>query len=404
MTERPVNPSSGDSSGGIFNRFTITLFGVSLLTGWFGYTLGPAVDIMRTEYGVSRQAISLLGAMTAVGGILAAFVAVRAVATFGRRRVIVGGAVVSAIGVGILVIGGGYWWALVGVLIASIARSLSGNAMTASITLHHGARSGGVLTHAHAVIAAAGIIAPIALGLFIANGIGWRPGFYVWLVLAALVAFAVWALPRLPVLDATWFVRQPSGLSTRQGKQSLGPVYRLLLVVMVAIVSAEWATVYWAADLIRSQLDVPASTGALGVSALLLGQFIGRIAFGGLARRFTPLSLMMIMFPLALVGWAALWAGPTVVVALAGAFVMGLGISATYPFLVTLMAENSSGQHDRAIAISGLATAMASGLAPFVLASFSDAFGPTLGFLFVLGAVLVSGTFAIVVRHKILAG
>lgn len=384
----------------VIDKITLSMFSVSVMIGWFGYTLGPAVDVIRVEFDISRSAVSLLGTMIAAGGIIAAFLTVKASERLGRRVVMIGGTALSIIGVLLLIIGGNFAWALIGVLIAATARGLTVNAMTASITIHHGTQSSRILTYIHAVIAGTGILAPAALAVFIYAGVGWRPAFILWMTIAVLVVLSLSRLPRAPVLD--W--PQPRKATKRKATAKKRPLQRsfwLLAVVMVALVAAEWATVYWVGDLIRSHLRVPISVAALGASAFLLGQFLGRLVFGRLARRWKPMTLMMLMFPLALLGWATLWTGPTIVVALCGAIVMGVGTSATYPFLITLMTASSNGQPDRAIAIAGLLTAISSGTSPFLLASISDAFGPSQGFLFVLAALALSFVFAIVAYFRL---
>ncbi len=383
-----------------FDGLTLLLFCVPVMSGWFQYTLGPTVDILRVEEGISRQVASLLGTMSSLGAIIGALVVVKLVEFFGRRRTVVWGAIGCAAGIGVLTLGGGMVPALVGVFVVGVARILSINSMTSALALHHGTRTGRVLTHAYSLTSATGILAPLVLSILIAVGYGWRPGFYVIWLFIGVVVIGMRLQPPSVILDEVPSRAQVAPVRQRV-KIPLGSNWRLLLVIMCATVSAEWATIFWSADLIRAQTHVPISVAALGTSGVLLGQFCGRIAFGRLTQWVRPMSLIILMIPLAIAGWAILWLASGILAALIGATVLGIGMSATYPFLVTLMIEHSHGQPDRSIALGGLASGVSSGVAPFMLASFSDQVGPFLGFLFVPLVLAIALATAIIVTRRL---
>lgn len=393
------SPGDAASARATIDGFTLVLFCVPVMSGWFQYTLGPTVDILRVEEGISRQVASLLGTMSSLGGIIGAVVVVKLVELFGRRRVIVWGAIGCAAGIGVLTIGSGMAFALGGVLVVGVARILSMNSMVSGISLHHGTHTGPVLTNAYALTSATGILAPLVLSVFVAEGFGWRPGFSVIWLFITFIVVGMWRQPQSTILDAiTPHLTVPP--VRRPARLPLGPSWRWLLVIMCATVAAEWATIFWSADLIRSQTHVAISVAALGTAGVLLGQFCGRIVFGWLARWVRPITLIIVMIPISIIGWAQLWLASGIVVALIGATVLGIGMSATFPFLVTLMIDHSHGQPDRSVALGGLASGMSSGVAPFVLASVSDQVGPFLGFLFVPLMLVVALAAAVaLVRH-----
>lgn len=404
MSQRILDsPRGGAAARATFDGFTLVLFCVPVMSGWFQYTLGPTVDILRVEEGISRQVASLLGTMSSLGGIIGAVVAVKLVESFGRRRVIIWGAIGCAAGICVLTIGSGMALALGGVLVVGVARILSMNSMISGISLHHGKHAGPVLTNAYALTSATGILAPLVLSFFLAVGFGWRPGFYIILLLVIVVVVGMWLQPQSKILDVVTPHLTVAPVR-RLAKSPFGPSWRWLLVIMCATVAAEWATIFWSADLIRSQTHVAISVAALGTAGVLLGQFCGRIIFGWLAQWARPMTLIMVMIPISIVGWALLWLASGIVVALIGATVLGIGMSATYPFLVTLMIEHSHGQPDRSVALGGLASGLSSGIAPFVLASVSDQVGPFLGFLFVPLVLVVALAAAVALNRHLTRG
>ena len=385
-----------------FDSFTLTLLTIPLMSGWFQYTLGPTADILRVEEGISRQLASLTGTMCALGGIIGALIVVRLVRVFGRRRLIVGGAVACGIGIVVLTLGNGFAWILGGVLAVAVARTLCMNSMSSALTIRHGAHTGTIFSYAYAIVSGAGILAPLALSVFLATGNGWRPGFFITFIFVTAIVIGMLLQPRSTVLDGIAVPGRRSAAVPR--KLPLGAAWRWLLFIMCAIVSAEWATVYWSGDLIRSQTHAALPIAALGTSALLLGEFCGRITFGRLAHRWSPMHLIIFMIPLSIGGWAILWLSHTAMIALIGVLIMGVGISATFPLLMTLMIVHSRGQADRSIALSGLASALSSGLAPFALASLSDHIGPSLGFLFVPFGLVLALITAVTINRKLLRG
>lgn len=383
-----------------FDGITLTLLTIPLMSGWFQYTLGPTADILRVEEGISRELASLIGTMCALGGIVGTLIVVRLVRVFGRRRIIVGGSVVCGIGIVVLTLGNGFGWILGGVLVVAVARALCMNSMSSGLTIRHGARTGTVLSYAYAIVSGAGILAPLALSVFLSTGNGWRPGVFITGIFITAIVIGVVLQPRSSVLDG---IAVPGSRSAAASRTSpLGPAWRWLLFIMCAIVSAEWATVYWSGDLIRSQTHAAIPVAALGTSALLLGEFCGRIVFGRLAHRWLPVQLIIVMIPISIGGWVILWLSHSAVIALIGVLIMGVGISATFPLLMTLMIVHSRGQADRSIALSGLASALSSGLAPFALASLSDHIGPSLGFLFVPFGLVLALVTAVAINRKLL--
>jgi predicted MFS family arabinose efflux permease len=374
----PAESPRSDSPG--FDRMTRVLFRIPAMGGYFMYTLGPAVVILRDEYGVSRAVASLHGSMSALGGIIAAMVVVRLIALAGRRRVVMSAVGVSAVGIGLLVFGHGIAFSLTGAFLCAVAGSVSINSMTAILTLHHGRRGSAMLTQAHAVLASMGLIAPLMLGMFVAIGWGWRPAFAgVW-VLGALIVIGLARLPHNAELDGHGAAGKGRKAAPRRPFQK---GFWLLYLALILTAAAEHATLYWAADLIFTRLGTPIAVASTTVSAFVGGIFVGRLITGRMAERLPPLMLVTWSVPISVLGWTLLWLAPVLAVAFIGMALIGLGIACCFPMLVAMMSGRSDGQPDRSIALAGLGAGLATGVAPFILAAVSDQIGPVLGFLLV---------------------
>jgi MFS family permease len=77
----------------------------------------------------------------------------------------------------------------------------------------------------------------------------------------------------------------------------------------------------------------------------------------------------------ALAGFVLFWTGPTIWIAAIGAIVVGLGLGLQYPVLLPLFVSGYPDTPDRAAARGTLASGLAIGGAPLVLAWVSDRLG-----------------------------
>jgi MFS family permease len=77
----------------------------------------------------------------------------------------------------------------------------------------------------------------------------------------------------------------------------------------------------------------------------------------------------------ALVGFALFWAAPSLWLAALGATIVGLGLGLQYPVLLPSFVAGFPDAPDRAAARGALASGLAIGGAPLVLASLSDRLG-----------------------------
>ena len=82
--------------------------------------------------------------------------------------------------------------------------------------------------------------------------------------------------------------------------------------------------------------------------------------------------------------------------AVAGLFVVGLGVAGQYPLGAAMVMALSGGQPDRAIAVMSIGVGLASGLGPFVLGALADQIGVQTAFL-VVPALCVA---AALVHHR----
>ena len=364
---------------------TLCLYGAFAAWGWFLFGFGPTVALLREEQGTSRGVAGLHGTAMAVGSGLAGVLAVALARRWGRRRVVTAGLGVLAVGVALVVSGLGLAATLTGALVSGLGGLMAINAAGPALADHHGERATAALTEGNAVCTALGVLSPVALGALAATALGWRAAT---LVTLPLVALALVTLRRLPDEPALGRPAPP-----RPGpRQPLGRTFWLLWGVIVCGVAAEFATTFWAGDLLSARLGVGDGAAAAAVGAFVLGMTVGRGFAARMALVLRPRVLLAWALVVAAAGWAVLWTATAPAVFVAGLGVCGLGVSLLFPLTLAMLMAASGGRADSAAAMGSVGSSFASGVAPFALGALGDLVGPHRGFLMVpalLAAALI---------------
>jgi predicted MFS family arabinose efflux permease len=351
--------------------------------GWFLYAFGPAVPLIRDDQGTSRAVAGLHGTALALGTILSASISVPLVHRFQRRGTLVGATALAAVGVVVLVVGPGPAVTLLGALLTGVGGGVVLNAVNPVLSDHHGPVAPAAISEANALAAGCGIVAPLAVGLGVDLGLTWRAAILVSLPLAALSIVLVLRAPLVPALVEE---QRP-----QEGPRSpLGRPFWLALGLVVAAVGMEFCTTFWGSELLRSRDGLSPGAASAGVSALLAGMTLGRLAAVPLSRRFSSRHILLATLALTGAGWATFWLARSAPLALTGLVLLGFGLAFSYPIGVVLLMQGSGGRPDTAIALAGLGVGVASGSAPFALGAMADRVGTHNGFLLVPALLVVA--------------
>lgn len=127
---------------------------------------------------------------------------------------------------------------------------------------------------------------------------------------------------------------------------------------------------------------------------------IGRLACSRLALRYSADGLLLTSYAVMLVGFTAFWVSTIPVLAFAGLFVAGLGISLNFPLGITRMVAFSDGRPDVATAVASLGAGVAIGLAPFGLGALADTVGSHTAMLVVPAFTLIAIVGVVTTRRQ----
>lgn len=390
-TEADAGTTSASASL-IRDRLTWTVYLQLAIYGYFLYAFTPSVNLLRDDEHISRAISGLHGTGLAVGAITAGIVAPRLSARIGRMRSIWLSLLVLCLGIGIFVSCNVVAVTIAGAIVAGFGGTIVVNLSAAVLTSHHGAKGGTAVTQANGFGSGIGIFAPLLISAAIAIGLGWRAGILVAVVLAIGVAAAFLRSDEAPAqtLDRD----EPQLAGTR-----LGPLFWWSWGVLVMTTAIEFSMTIWTSDVLQNHDGLSKGTAATGVTAIVAGMTLGRLASTRFTARHSVDVLLLSVFGITIVGFAAFWATAIPVVGFAGLFVTGIGISLQFPLAITRLIGFSHGRADLATGYGSIGTGFSVALAPFGLGALADHIGSHTAMLVVpLFALL--GIAGIAISHR----
>ncbi|MFI5929709.1 MFS transporter [Micromonospora sp. NPDC051543] len=351
----------------VFVRDSPTLLSYALLGCWtfWLYAFGPALTLLREEWGLSYTLLGVYELFLAAGAALAAVGFVWAARRLARVVLLWCSALATAVGAGLFTLRAGVPVTLLGAVLLGLAGTTMLTVVQAVLSDRHGDRRDRALTEANVGAGASAVFAPVVLGLLAASVLGWRATF----ALPAVVLLVLYLRYRSHPLPAVPRPAAPTGAGGL-------PLACWLFAVLTATSSAiEFCLVYFGPQmLIRAGLSAAAASTAL--SSNYFGILIGRLLGARLTRR-PGRSVTLLYASLAVTGpsFVLFWLTEQPVLAIFGLFVCGVGIANLYPLSLALTLGAAGGHEDRANARSQLLLGVVGGIAPFLLGSLADQYG-----------------------------
>ena len=370
---RPVGPSVVRDRTTWLAYFHIGLF------GYFLYAFGPSIALLRDEHGYTRTVASLHGTAMAVGSVVVGFLGVQVVRRIGRGPMLrLGSATLAA---GLLVYTGfdGLALTLVGAFVASAGGTLIMVGVNAFLPDHHGPAGPRAMSEAHGLGAVMGLLGPLAIGIGVAVGWGWRPG-----LLATVVGLLVLEIAR--GRHVVEFDGPHGHPDDEPGHAPRGPLPRrfwFALTVFAATSGTEFCLTLWGSDLLRDRAGLGEAAAAAALVTIVGGMALGRVAGAPLVSRIDPDVVLMATMGLTVMGFGIAWLSTSAAPMLLGFALTGLGMGLQSPLAIGRMVIAAAGQADRGSGLASVSAGLASGIAPFALAAIADQVGVHAAFLIV---------------------
>jgi len=354
--------------------FTWAAFAALTAFGFLNAVLGPALPYLRAVEHISYLVGSLHQVAFAIGGGVAALIAVHAKRDLGRAVVIRVG-LLGAAAAGLALAYGDT--AAVTVLAALFVSLLGTSALVrlwAALADAHGAQRTVAMTEGEVSVSLGGIIAPLLVGGLAATVLTWRFAFVIGgaLVGAAVVASATVRIPRSAPGPAT----QP-----RPSAQPETLWWTPTLVLIFAVVALEFSLSFWLASYLNDSVGLDRGLAATMVGGLYAANLAGRLVASRLARRTSTVRVLAGAIATGLVGLPILLVATNPAVAGIGLAVAGAGIGATFPLASSLHVASAACTADSAVGQVLAVAAIGQVMGPLTVAVIAQGGGLRTGLL-----------------------
>ncbi len=356
--------------------------------GMLGFLLngiGSILAPLQEQLGVTRAEVAFYPSLFAVALIITGVFGGPFVRRIGHRFGLVA-AITGQIAGALLLASSVRVLTLIGAALLGLASALVIQLVPAALGARHPRFTTAVLGEANAVSSFASLLAPAAVAGAIALGVGWAAGYLLPVLPVAVALLVILMFQRRDWEQTSGAVGAHSELSPGAGLEA----GRLLprWIVLVLAISVEFCLVFWAADAFGEWHDVGAAAAPVLAAMFLLGMAVVRSASSRLTAGRHPLAVILTASAVAMIGFAAFWASPSAIGAAIGLLVAGGGVALLYPAALARLIAAWPHDRDRAAARGALASGIAIGGAPFLLAALSDAFGLRAAYLIVPGLLV----------------
>ncbi|HUX13007.1 MAG TPA: MFS transporter [Spirochaetia bacterium] len=252
----------------------------------------------------------------------------------------------------------------------------------------------------HAAFSVGAVVGPLVIGFIIRFGMPWQLIYRGLAVITLLMAAAMLLLPfdRVAHASVTRTATAPSARPERQ------PMFYLAFLMLFLYVGLELGTSNWVSEYFVRVLGGTASLGAFMVSIYWAGILVGRLAVPLLFRKSEQARVLIGQSISVAVTLAAAVLFKNPIGSGSAFFLAGLGCSAIYPLVMTIIGHHFSTGQNRAVGFASTGGGVGSFVFPFVMSAISEAFGIQNGFfLYILLAVvmaLVSFLVLAQVKHR----
>lgn len=357
---------------------TWLLYAVLSCFGFLLNGLGAVLAPLRRDLGVGRAQVAFYPALFAAGLLVVGVAGGPLVDRVGRTRALRGS--ITAMFAGALLLAAPARPAtLAGALVLGLGGAVLIQLIPTLLAALHPHAPAAAVGEANGLASAASVLAPLAVAAGLAAGLGWRAGY----LTVPLIALAVVAVP-------AWRVRLPDTAppapDTAEGARV--PLFGRWVEVLLAV-SVEFCMVFWAASALTDWYGASSGVAAAMASLFLVGMATGRSFAVPITRRLPdPRTLLLICTAVTAGGFTLFWIAPALWLAGVALIIIGLGVALLYPTTVSRVVAAWPDAPDRAAARAALASGMAIGGAPYLLAGLSDSIGLRTAYLIVPALLL----------------
>jgi MFS family permease len=348
---------------------------------WYGYFLiatqiflfnvqGNVIPFLQDEFGLTYRVVSLHASASALGVIITALFGRTVTRPLGRRMSLSVGAIGIATGAVLLCLSPGAWMSLPSCLLIGIFGALLPSVVPAVLSDLHGDARRHAFAEQAIMAYTFAILGPLATGLSVSLGFGWRPAVLLGAVMGygLVIAFRNIAIPEPQAEHAAYHGRLP-------------PAFWAYCTLLGLSCAFEFSVLLWSPSFFERVVGLGAAQAATAAAGFFVGVLGGRILLRTALHGFPPAGILFGAFATGLAGFALYWGVATPWVAIPGIVMLGLCVAPQYPLTMALALGSANGNNDAAARFLTLAFGLAVLLAPALLGALADVVGLRLAHL-----------------------
>jgi fucose permease len=376
--------------------FVLPLVGMFLLFGASATVLGATIPRIIRQFGWSYTVTGVVGSAGAVGYFVSSFACGLLIHRLGARRVLLGGLALQVAGMALFgstpsATANGLLGLLIGVGNGSI--EVVGNYCIVRIERGGSSR---LMNLIHAAFSVGAIVGPLGVAQLLEQAVAWQTVYRVMAASSVALGVGLMFVPFGRLGDGR--DRSAGGLRARDVLRH--PVLLLSFAVLLLYVGTEVGVSKWVAELFVRTLHTSVPTGARMVAVFWVGILAGRAGISIAHRGRSGGGLLLGLSVLCTSALAAvlLLGGPwQAAVAL---LVSGLGYSAIYPLVMTLLGEQFREAEGVAVGFAATGGGIGAFAVPFLMGAIADRFGMRWSFGLCIGLnVVMIALIAVAVRR-----
>jgi fucose permease len=345
-------------------RFTLLAYFMLAYYAYLMAILGPLMPFLADELRLSYTEQGLHFTAFALGVVFAGLFADRITVAIGRRQVFWLGGVGMAVGSLLLTTAESGLMSVVAALMMGGLGALLLVTIQASLSDAHGEQRAFALTESNIAASLAASAAPLLVGEFQRDQLGWRLAVFLVVGFYLLVLARFWTMPIVNSL--------PEKPTSDNSPARLPRLFWVYWTVIFLSVASEWSIAYWGAGFLEGAIQMPKADASSAMTFFFGAVLVGRIVGSRLTRVVNPRLLLCGAMALPLLGFPLFWLGQHVALNLFGLVLVGLGIANQFPLTITLALGTASKLVNRASARASLATGIAILIVPQVLGFIAD--------------------------------
>lgn len=360
--------------------------------------LGVAWPAMRSTFGQPLASLGTVLIAGTAGALVGSLASGRLHQWLGPRGTLVGLTAAGAVAIALVAVAPTWLVLVIAMGVAGLSAGGADAALNTVVALRDGVRGLGLL---HAAFGAGAIAGPLLMAVVIGGFDSWRLGYGVILVLYLVVlgGFLLTNFEAAAPQDA------PAGPAGDQGSEPAGapPRHRAALVCSIALffayVGVESCAAQWAYSLFTDERGIGTVAAGLWLGGFWAAFTFGRLFTGVAGHRVAGVALLDGTMVMAAAGAALLWWAPRPALGGVGLVLLGLGLAAVYPTLVSLTPRRvGEGRASRAISYQVAAAVLGFALLPAGFGILAEGAG-----LELLGPVLLAGVVVVAALHRLAA-